>query len=237
MLSDLPVEKLEEMVTAGQEVLECHRVLNKGKSNIVAELLRGQGTFYQMDHYPKGDVYDNETHSQYYYHSHREQEHGHFHTFVREEGMPEGILPVTDQSDAPYFNDRDDKICHLICVSMDRNGLPLGLFTTNRWVTAENWYSADDVIKLLDHFNMDLSYPSWPANRWITAMLKLYRPQIEILVRQRDENIAKRQVDHPDTDVFEDREFEITSIADINLSEDIQAVNDAYEAATAKAAQ
>jgi hypothetical protein len=76
---------------AGEEALECRRVLAKAGLNLVGEVLRGQGTFYQFNHYPEGDVYDRDSHAQYYYHAHRgvEGEHGHFHTFLRA-GWPAG---------------------------------------------------------------------------------------------------------------------------------------------------
>ncbi len=51
-------------------VLPEIRVVAKTGGNIVGEALRGQGTFYEWNHYPKGDVYDSETHPQYYYHAH-----------------------------------------------------------------------------------------------------------------------------------------------------------------------
>ena len=51
---------------------------------------------------------------------------------------------------------RGDKISHLVAISMDKWGLPIGLFTTNRWVTAENWYEAADVVAMLDCFDIDL---------------------------------------------------------------------------------
>ena len=89
-LAALDAETLGQMLTAGLEAKECLRVLGKADMNIVGECLSGQGTFYEFDHYPNGDVYDRETHAQYYYHAHRgcAGEHGHFHTFLRASGMP-----------------------------------------------------------------------------------------------------------------------------------------------------
>jgi hypothetical protein len=228
-LRNLPVEALETMATAGEQVLECYRVLQKSGSNVVAEVLRGQGEFYELDHYPKGDVYDLETHSQYFYHAHREGEHGHFHTFLREKGMPEECRPVA-QTEAPFMKERDDKISHLIAISMNRTGFPIGLFTTNRWITADNWYEADDVIEMLDRFEMDLASPSWPVNIWLTAMLRLFRPQIVELVRERDAMVANWQKDHPDMDVFEDRGCDITSIRKISVAAQTKRVNEALMA-------
>ncbi|MGB1547173.1 MAG: DUF6969 family protein, partial [Alphaproteobacteria bacterium] len=65
----IPHPKLEAMLAAGQEILECCRLLDKTGDNVVGELLRGHETFYEWNHYPKGDAYDSETHSQYYYHA------------------------------------------------------------------------------------------------------------------------------------------------------------------------
>jgi len=231
-LRKLPVETLESMATAGKQVVECYRVLQKSNSNVVAEVLRGQGTFYELDHYPKGDVHDSDTHSQFFYHSHREGEHGHFHAFLREAGMPEDCHPVA-QSNAPYMEKRDDKISHLIAISMDRAGFPIRLFTTNRWITADNWYEADDVIKMLDRFEMDLAYPSWPVNIWLTAMLRLFRPQIKELVRQRNVALTNWQNEHPDVDAFEDRACDITSVRKISVAAQIKRVNQALMAEAA----
>ncbi|MFQ5932990.1 MAG: hypothetical protein ACE5MM_11335, partial [Nitrospiraceae bacterium] len=93
-LKDLSVEELKSMAAAGAEVIECQLVLAKTGDNVVGEALRGEGAFYEFNHYPAGDVYDSETHSQYYYHSHREGEHGHFHTYLRPKGMPSWIEPA-----------------------------------------------------------------------------------------------------------------------------------------------
>jgi hypothetical protein len=231
-LKKLSREQLQTMAIAGVQVLECYRVLQKSNSNVVAEVLRGQGEFYELDHYPKGDVYDSETHSQHFYHAHREGEHGHFHTFLREEGMPEDCSPA-EQSEAPFMKERDDKISHLIAISMNRAGFPIGLFTTNRWITADNWYKADDVIKMLDRFEMDLAYPSWPVNIWLTAMLRLFRPQIMELVLERDATVEDWQNKHPENDAFEDRGCDITSARRISVAAQIKRVNQALMSAAA----
>lgn len=228
-LNDLSKQTLESMATAGERILECYRVLRKTEDNVVGEVLRGQGEFFEMDHYPKGDVYDPETHSQYYYHSHRSDEHGHFHTFLREKGMPDGVAPI-EQTEAPFMAERDDTLSHLIGISMNRAGYPISLFTTNRWVAADHWYGAGDVIAFLDFFMMDMAQPSWPVNIWITNMVRLFRPEIEELVRKRDITIADWQKRYQDVDVFEDRELEITSARDISVEKQITRVNKALMA-------
>ena len=165
---------------------------------MVGYILQNHDDFYEWDHYPDGDVYDHETHSQYYYHAHPPEErskkygheHGHFHTFLRPKGFPTGIKPVP-LADLEKPESPNDALCHLIGISMNQAGFPILFFTTNRWVTGETWYKAEHVIKMLDHFVMDLAYPSWPVNIWITSMIQLFRPQIEDLIRERESIVLK----------------------------------------------
>jgi hypothetical protein len=225
--SGTPRADLADMVEAGQEVARCSRVLAKSGDNIVSEMLRGQGTFYEWTHYPEGDVYDFESHAQYYYHAHplgeRPGEHGHFHTFLRQKGMPKGVRPALVRGFVPP-PEPDAALGHLVAISMDDHGNPIQLFTTNRWVTAEVWYAARDVIAMLDRFTIELARPSWPVNRWITAMVRLFRPQIEVLLLERDRVVAEWQRRHPKVDVFEDRRLEVASALEITVEGQMQRV-------------
>lgn len=217
--------QIEAMADAGNRIIECYRVLRKGGLNIVGELLRDQGTFYELEHYPKDDVFDDETHSQYYYHAHRSDsdEHGHLHTFLRQPGMPEGLSPVPYTGDEPWPQG-DQALAHLIAISMDSYGFPIGLFTTNRWVTGETWYQAEDVITMLDRFCIDHAFPSWPINIWLTNLLILFRPQVEWLLRERDRVVRQWQEEHPGSDVYEDRGLEVASNLSINVEAQIKQV-------------
>lgn len=228
VLKYLPEADLKAMKAAADEILECYRVLEKTSTNTVAELLAGHGTFFEYDHYPKGDVFDKETHAQYYYHAHRtdEDEHGHFHTFLRRKGMPDDIEP------APYDGEDkrpegDDELCHFVGISMDSFGFPIAMFTTNRWVTDETWYCAEDAIRMADLFLIDHTFPNWAVNRWVSASFKLFKPQIAALLQERDEKVAEWQAEHPDRDVYEDRELEIITSAPISVEAQLAAVVEA----------
>ena len=226
----LSPEQRAIMRAAGREVRECDRVLKKGGLNVVGEVLRAQGDFVEMAHYPRDDVFDTETHSQYYYHAHRgsELEHGHFHTFLRAGGMPVGVAPLDDPQASEPWPRGEDAISHLIAIAMDAWGDPIGLFCTNRWVTDETGYPADAVIAMLDGFAINHAFPNWAVNRWLTALLRLYRPHIEALIRHRDQVIAAWRQAHPDCDVFEDRTLEITGYLPIAV-EDLLARLDALD--------
>jgi hypothetical protein len=217
--------ELQVMAEAAREVLNCQRVLTKTGDNIVGEVLRGAGTFYEWRHYPQGDIYDAEYHAQYYYHAHPEEdrvsgEHGHFHTFLRPLGMPPGVAPAP-VPDLKEPQSENEALSHLVGISMNRAGLPIRLFTTNRWVTGETWYAAGDVIRMLDCFVIDHARPSWPANRWITALMRMFRPQIIELLHARDAEIHRRRNIAPQINVFEDRDLEVASEMRVSIEDQI----------------
>ena len=178
LLDRLPAATLAAMLEAGREVLEWRRILAKTGDTVVGVVLRHEGPFYLLNHYPRGDVFDPDSHAQWYYHAHdkneRPGEHGHFHTFMRGGGIPLEVEPAQLRDFEPQ-TDRHDLICHLIAVSMDRSGWPIGLFTTNRWVTGETWYAGRDVGAMLERFDVKMDKPSWSVNRWLTGLLCLFR--------------------------------------------------------------
>lgn len=206
----LTAADVEIMLEAAVEVAECQRVLAKPGLNVVGELLRGHDTFYEDDHYPTGDVFDAVTGSQYYYHAHRgiELEHGHFHTFLRGHGLlsQEVAGSSLEASEAPG----DDILVHLVGVSMDPWGKPMALFATNQWVTGESWLPAPELEGLLPNFEIDHAWPSWPVNRWITALLTLFRPQVRALLAQRDAVVEDWARRHPEGEALQDRRLELT---------------------------
>lgn len=227
LLQDLTHEELNSMLVNGQKILECHRVVEKGGSNIVWDILRHSEKFYEWDHYPEGDVYDADGHAQYYYHAHdkindsRLPEHGHFHLFLRTEGMPAAISPEPIAAAFPSEGDKED-YSHLIAIAMDKHGYPIRLFTTNRWVTGETWYQAEQVCMMLDQFQIDHAWPSWPTNIWLTAMVKFFKPQIKQLIRGRDQIIQKKLEENHAHNIFEDRELEIITYLDISITQQME---------------
>lgn len=221
------IDNIDQLLNAAKKVKECHRLLEKAGINVVSELLRGQGTFYQLSHYPKEDVYDDESHSQYYYHNHRgiEGEHGHFHTFLRSQSIPESIKPMGGFMRSQPWPLEDDALAHFVCISMDDEGAPIGFFTTNRWVSAQTWYSAEDTIALLDNFYIDHAYPNLVVNQWLSAMFVLFRPHIVALLEHRDKVITFMKEKNSTIDVLEDRSLDITGSFNITIDGWIEQLN------------
>ncbi len=232
LLQGLPRARLEKMHAAGMTILECYRLLEKAGANVVGQCLAHQGTFYELEHYPRGDVFDEEFGAQYYYHAHRPDlgEHGHFHCFIRREGMPVGVHPVDMPPDTPRPPE-EEAVCHLVAISMDRMGYPTHLFTTNRWVTNESFYRAEDALRMVDLFRVEHVYPCLATNRWISAMLQLFWPQIRLLLEERDVVVERWRRAHPERNVYEDRELEITSRMPIDVDAQIELVEAALRGA------
>jgi hypothetical protein len=232
--------EIEQMVSASAVISDCRRELAARNRNIVSEVL-ADTLASEWRHYPDGEVYDPKSHAQYFYHTHPVsgrpvREHGHFHTFLRADGMPVGaaplILPEIAVANVPSLppqapplkHGTREEVSHLVAIAVDSQGEPIRLFTTNRWVTGETWYRADDVIGMLDRFAIFEIEPSETLNRWISAMLRLFRPQIAALLRMRDENVmAWRR--RRRTYVFEDPALEITSSVDISLENQLAFVD------------
>jgi hypothetical protein len=218
---------LQARRAAGLQALEWESVLARTGDSVITEVLRGQGDFLEWDHYPEGDVQDALTGAQYYYHAHSvhdrpPREHGHFHTFVRPAQAGVGVEPAP-LPDLQLPNDPEDVIAHLVGVSVDGYGRVFRLFTTNRWVTAEHWHDAESAIRLLDAFHVDHARPSWPVNQWLAAVLRLFRPQVEQLLRERDAVIAEWQAANPAEaeGVYENRSLQVLSQMPVDVAEEL----------------
>jgi len=253
--ANLPRLELERMAAAGRANLDCLRSLARAGGSIVSEALDGAGDIHEWRHYPAVDVYDPATHAQFYYHAHPREaravgEHGHFHTFLRPRGMPAGVrplmlpelaipdapaqpqTPVLPPVRQPNQGEDNDKLSHLMAISMDSRGWPIRLFTTNRWVTGETWYSAEDVERMLDRFAVNTTRPSEPLNRWITAMFALFRPQMRALLGARDAAIMNwRRRHRGKIHVFEDRRLEVTSASEIDVEDQVRRIEEALRRA------
>jgi len=207
------------MATAAETAVDCIRGLHESGSNLVLEALRGSEDFVEWEHYPHDDVRDAVTHAQFFLHAHAPDDrdrpdYAHFHAFMGAAGMPPGVHPAELDCYSSRSAEDSAAISHLVAISMTPTGMPERLFTTNRWVTAETWYRASDVIAMLDGFAVG---GKRPLDRWITSMMVLFRPQIERLLHERDAAVDRWRAAYPGTDVFEDRRLEITSAMDISL--------------------
>lgn len=232
-LRRLPREELLAMYYAAADATECGAALAHNGTNPVTAVLDGAEVVEEWIHFPPGDLIDAGTHSEYYYHCHAPQErapgeHGHFHTFVR----PKRLAPELISFPMPAGDNPADEaawIVHLVGITTGASGQVIRLFTTNRWVTGEVWYEADAVIALLDHFEIAVENPSHDLNRWITAIIRMFRPQIADLIHARDAKVAEFKAAYPESNVFEDHRLRVTSEMPVDFLNQIRAIEAALD--------
>lgn len=225
-LSELSDAQLAQLEAAAGEVLAQLEKFGNLNSTPVGQLLEGAREFTEDAHYPDGDVHDEGTGSQYYYHAHRgsETENGHFHLFVRASAIPARMRPAftTLAKDRPTGN---DAIAHLVAISIGHDSLPFKLFTTNQWVTGETFYGAADTSELASRFNVTSDLEFAETSHWVSAVVALFQPQIRWLLSERDDRIAAWARQYPSRDALTDEELEITSDVDIDIDVQIASID------------
>ena len=173
---------------------ECHGSLVRA--------FTGASPLLEQQHYPLEDLRDPASGTQCYYHCHRgDGEHGHLHLFRRSR--------------------RDRPLTHLIGISLDARGLPLALFSVNRWVTNDRWLPAATTLRLLDGVSLDAAGADPHLGGWLTNFLGFYRPTLEIVLMERDHRLAKAGL--PGSVALENRDLEIPSLCTIDWAADLEA--------------
>ncbi len=208
------------------QVLEAQQKMSTSEGkNILHYTLQDHTQHEHMSHYPKGDRIDKSSGAQYFYHCHREDydttEHGHFHCFLRYKHIPKHIKPAALADWDKYI---DNPMTHLIAIGMNQQGMPIRLFTVNRWVTSEIWYDATHASAVLKRFKMQLvDEPYWHIlDQWVEGILHLFTPQISWLHQRRDELIQIHQQQNIHDNVFLNKELEELSYLNIDLKEQIE---------------
>ena len=229
-LASLPRARLEDMRAAADDMIEVLQEAADSGRHILVDVLNAapEGSeFTEWEHYPPGDVHDKTNGAIWFYHAHARDEgesrpwdeHGHFHMFVYTEKLGAGAVPLA------LPKERDEQkggLCHLAAVSFDMSGAPMKIFSTNRWVADEWMYSAGDVIGLLDRFKVDNEAHAL-TSRWLMAALRLYRPQIEWALKERDRVLATAREKDPEG-FGEDKDIEVLSAIDFDLAGQIDAI-------------
>jgi len=215
-LRGLPRSELLAMYTAAGEATACLAAMAGRGINPTTEAINGAPAVEEWAHFPPSDTVDPTTYSRVYYHAHSADErvpgeHGHFHTFVH-------------TVDADGKIDAHSPFAHLIGISTDAAGNLIRLFTVNRWVTDETWFDAEIVCSLLDRFHLTNTESSSDLNRWVQAIMRMFRPQIEHLIRSRDTAVAAFHAAHPDKDVLENRALRVPSEMPVDFLAQIRAI-------------
>lgn len=168
-------------------------------SNLVKKIMnKRKYVFDPFTHYPfDGGLKDANTGNQLFFHIHRLNEFGHFHTFA---------------------TDEEGSLVHLVLISMNKHGEPLGLATVNRWVTGDKYAKADTLKILSKRFFVSPElYVDKRVVEFVNHIFKAFQEEINNLYDERD-NWISEYVNKNYSEPFEDRDYEIISYKEINLA-------------------
>jgi hypothetical protein len=186
-------------VEAGRLVYDCLLEMGEAGSNPVLEVIPADAAVVEQTHYPAPWLDFNGGPLRAYYHCHPQPtrivgEHGHFHLFARTSPK---------------------QWTHLGALSMDPQGQPRVLFSTNRWVTDESWLTAE-ALQRMPLPELDSSALA-PVERWLYAMVHLFHEQFIELWWMRDDRLTGIIATHPQEDMLENREYYVLSQISIDL--------------------
>lgn len=200
--------RAEEELIAAQTALAVQLRYARAGISLAQAALAGAHECVELRHYPAGDVIDTASGTQFYYHAHGSSrrpadEHGHFHLFLREPGTAATRDPA--------------RFSHVVALSLDARGLPLRWFCVNRWVSGEQWRSAESLIDDLPRLHPRARGRLAPVAQWLDALLRLDATRIATLLRRRDAVIARQLARRDAESVFEDRRLDVLTECAISL--------------------
>ncbi|MDT0634075.1 DUF6969 family protein [Spectribacter hydrogenooxidans] len=206
----------QRRLDAAQTAIDRMIMLAQDGVSVVSAVMGDTAEPGEWTHYPPRDARDTATGYRFFYHCHRDMpaawgEHGHFHLFVR-----------AGAADA----DKREPLTHLVALSVDARGLPLRVFTTNRWVTDEIWRPAPDVLDALDGFRVAPTTSELLAVAdWLAAMTVLFRPQIERVIKARDQRLTDLASRGPRPNLLDDRRLHVLTSEPVSLEDSVAALD------------
>ncbi|MFK5913668.1 MAG: hypothetical protein QM484_04765 [Woeseiaceae bacterium] len=194
-------------MAARESLTACILEMAEAETNPVLEILDFREPLVENKKYPPELLQFNQLGWRSYYHCHPasragnhrfEGEHGHFHIFVRTQNDPE-------------------KWSHLVALSMNNMGQPLGWFTVNHWVTGETWVDVDMLCKYLKIIPYDNPGLNKIVERWLLSLLAISRDKVEIVLYERDKVLLQEQQANKEIDIKKNKDIYLLSEIPINL--------------------
>lgn len=213
-LKRLTSAELRRTLGAAQFSLQGFTLATTEAGSLIQSWVRGAPVL-AMEHYPPSDVKDPQHGYQFFYHCHRDNglEHGHLHVFAHatRSGRKRRVRGENQWvRTAPS---------HLIAVGLDARGLPVSIFTVNRWVTGGYWLDAPTTLQWLQGLTLRNASAHAHSCQWLEGFIQMYLPVIHRLLTQRDRWLA-RQADR--TAALDDPGTEVVSSARIDWASDLQ---------------
>lgn len=218
-LRGLQDQRIAELHGAAQRSVDGFTRVTQAHGSLVQSWVRGAAV-QSLEHYPIGGVVDRRHGSQLFYHSHRSgsTEHGHVHLFwhATRSGRRRYLSPApTRRNGEPWARTAPS---HLVAIGLDARGLPVSLFTVNRWVTGGHWFDAATTLDLVRRFTLRGVAGHGESCEWVSGFVSLYEPLIERLLHARDRRLARSgQL----KDALENRRIEVVSSVQLDWAGDL----------------
>lgn len=182
------------LLKARDDFYIAQAVLNAAQRHPVEHLIgQSTGSWLQHRRYPEGTAEDPGSGQSWYYHAHRREssslsrdgqlEHGHFHTFVDAAAIDPHAEPIASTN---RQRSRLDCVAHIVGLSIGENGLPLRLFALSRRASDEMMFPAEALMPHLQSFWASSDVPHALTGRWLSAVLRLFEPEVAWLLAQRE---------------------------------------------------
>jgi luciferase family oxidoreductase group 1 len=226
-LSALPRRRLAAMRAATRDLFEVLGAFAQKGGHPVRDLLGD--AFAAFEPCPSEPVLDEQTGCSWFYHAHDNgggrpwDEHGHFHCFVDTRRLPAQAKPLALPAEADLAA---GGTVHLPAIAIDARGVPTALFVPNRWVTGEWLYPAAEVAPLAAGFALGADSQFALTSRWLSAMFRLFEPQIAWLLHERD--TALDEARRADPDCADGEALEVLAFTPIDVDTHIAALDRAW---------
>lgn len=207
----LPIERSPSAV---EQFVHANVAVAEAGSPLMRRVLPEDAVFRIWDHFPDNDAVDETSGSRWFYHAHapeegRTEEHGHFHLFLSRHLFEKRAVIA-----APVDWSRDKaELVHIAAISMDQRGVPVRLFSTNRWATDEWLYPAGHILDRIRLFDLSHATGDPLVNAWLAAALPAFLPELRVLLHERDRVIGGRSATF-----FEARQHDVLSSVDLDLA-------------------
>jgi hypothetical protein len=211
---------------AAGSILRTYRKLAATGQHLLAPLLKG-AVPVQWEHYPYANAFSSNGRYQWYYHSHSpadrpgSSEHGHIHLFARVEGIRRRLDPRREKRFLASLGAADSSAAtrHLLAVGLNARGVPISLFTVNRWVTGDLMLSGPATVELLASMTLKTGFPAIDA--LLVGLARLYSSEIRALIRKRD--VALRDRARTGLGTLEDEGLEVLSELKLDIDRKLAA--------------
>lgn len=171
-------------------------------TNPVLLCLENETDFVAGKKYSLPSYINNDFGLRIFYHHHdypnkTDNEHGHFHLFIRLKGLTEWH--------------------HLLLISMDKQGQAFQLATVNQWVTDSRWIEQTDLGHLFQQ--LEVQDPESLLHSWFIAILSVFHEEIISLITKRDQQLSDINETFAPGDNLKNRDIYTLSSQTINLEQ------------------